>query len=97
MYTNKSIRLHSRCLGYLELIQKANNRVSEQATNLHHYDNEKNAWKAIRLFHTRIEFEDKLSRYQELAEWLVNRYQAVMNDLVTETLKRIPAPLSIAS
>lgn len=93
MYTNKSIRLHSRCLEYLKLIQKANNRAEEKRSLLARYDAK---FPNIILMYKRREIEDRFARWAELAEWLINRYEVVMSELIAETSKRIH-PLSIAS
>lgn len=90
MYINKSARLHNRCLAYLELIDKANKRLDNAASRLHYFDNERNFLAPIRLMNMRYQIEDDLTRFQELSDWLVNRYQVVMSELIAETCKRIP-------
>ena len=82
MYTTKPIRLHSKCLVILELIQKCNNRINVFESDLYHYDNAKSDFEMIRLMHRRESFTDSISRYKELKVYLVMKYQKVMIELM---------------
>lgn len=88
-YTNKSIRLHNKCLAMLELIQKSTNRAEEQWANLRLYHNSK--WDApIRLMNRTDErIRQNIVRYETLSSWLVKRYQKAMKELGLENQRAL--------
>ena len=87
MYTNSFIRLHSKCLAILDLIQQVNNRLEANRSDLHHFDNS-GPFSNIRLFTTRREITDRVSRNKVIRERLVNWYADTMTALTFETMKR---------
>lgn len=92
-YTNKSIRLHSKALIYLELIQKANNRYEDKRSKL-------TLWEAafwdhpVRLMNKKEDINNYMLRMGTLANWLVLRMQNIFMELNQENDKQLRKVLS---
>lgn len=87
-YTNKSIRLHNKCLAMLDLIQQANNRKEKYWADKRLYENAKSN-DPIRLFKTQEGIAKLILRYETLSFWLVDRYQKAMNELILENQRAV--------
>ena len=88
-YTNKSRRILTRAIGYLELISTANNRAEYQRAEIARWD--KAGWDTpLRSFYKREDFEDVKERYELLAIWLETRYEDTMAEWARETMARLP-------
>lgn len=93
-YTNKSLRLHSKCMDYLYLIQKANNYAENNKSCLKIYDNA-NPLDNIRLFNYRTDFTNKIIRYENLSNWLFYRYSNLVMELANENQKQLKKEINI--
>ena len=87
MYTNKSIRLHSRCLEVLEMIQKINYRIDEKKLTLVRYDSSK-WYDSIQVCNNREFLVTRIATDKAIRQRLVNRYVALMSTAVEESIKR---------
>ena len=87
MYTNKSIRLHSKCLEILECIQKANRRIDEKKLCLKDYDRAQ-SFDIIRLMTTRNQITDRIERDKAIRERLITAYVNHMASVVEESIIR---------
>lgn len=88
-YTNRSIRLHNKCLAILDLIQQSNNRAEDKRSLLARYDACKRHYEVTRLMHERYWIVNTKERYERLSQWLVNRYIIAFTELTGETTKRL--------
>ena len=83
-HTNKSIRLHNKCLILLELIQKSNNTKERFWADLRLYQNTQDWLAPIRLMRTEDGIRSQIIRYETLSFWLVNRYQLALMEVTRE-------------
>ncbi len=94
-HTAKSKKLHSKALGYLELIQEANSRYYDKVSTLHRYDDDKHYLDVVRLMHKRIDLVNYISRMENLSNWLAFRLQSTLIELNQENDKQLRKVLSL--
>ena len=95
MYTNKPIRIHSKCLLILEMIQKVSNRIAETESNIYLYDNAK-WYNNIRLFNKRVDFTDRLEHLKKVKARLINYYRNTLEQLNKAQSKKVVNCVTIA-
>ena len=81
MYTSLPIKVHSKCLCILEMIQKVNNRIESKKSSLHLYDNTKDWSAPIRLMNNRKDFETAIAQMQKVKERLVQYYNNTLSKI----------------
>lgn len=91
MYTNKFMRLHSKCLHTLELIRQCNNRSEDQRAKLFYYDHTRNEFAPIRLMNNREDIINQIERYKAIKGRLVSYYANTMEQLNKIVIEKIPA------
>ena len=82
MYTSKPIKHHNKCLAILEMIQTANNRIEAERSRLYHYDNTKDTYSPVRLFHTREGIIEVMDHWKAVAARLERYYEKTFVQLL---------------
>ena len=86
MYTNKSIRLHSKCLNILDMLQTIGNRIEENKRSLKLYDeNKMDHW--LYFIRTRISYVQRLETNQAIQKRLACYYLKTFNNLHDNVVK----------
>lgn len=80
MYTNKPIRIHTKCLCLLELIQEAGNRVERAKGLLHEWEHARH-FDMVRLVYNRNELATQPQRWQRVKDRLVSSYERLKAQL----------------
>lgn len=81
MYTNKPIRIHSKCLCILEMIQKINSRIESEKANLNTFDNARH-FDIIRLINSRASIVARIENAKEVKGRLVDYYNNTAQELL---------------
>lgn len=81
MYTNQPIKIHTKCLLILEMMQKSNNYIQEAISRLYTYDNTKDWTHPVRLMNTREEIESSIVRLKKVNERIVQYYHNTLSQL----------------
>lgn len=79
MYTNKPIRIHSKCLAILEMIQKCNNRIADYESRLT-MGASTNDW-MYQFMNDKKYLSNMLDTHRAMKERLVNYYHHTMENL----------------
>ena len=87
-YTNQPIRLHSKCLCILEMIQKSNNLYEKNKGILYLYDRTKDAYSTIRLTYKRYELEKEMTKYSLVSKRLEQSYVNTIASMVERAIIR---------
>ena len=86
MYTNKSIRLHSKCLNILDMLQTIGNRIEENKRSLKLYDeNKMDHW--LYFIRTRISYVQRLETDEAIQLRLASYYLRTFNKLHDNVIK----------
>ena len=81
MITTQHIRLHSKCLAILAMIQKVNNRISQAKSDIHAHDNG-DPLNFLRLFVDRDELVNEVTHNMRVKQRLVRYYADTMEALI---------------
>jgi hypothetical protein len=84
MYTNKSIRLHNKSLGILEMIQTVTNRIEDNKRSIKLHDGGSGHW-----IYTRSFFEENLKKNVAIQYRLALYYVNVLNSTSQEGCKQV--------
>ena len=87
-YTNQPIKLHSKCLCILEIIQKSNNRYENCKSRLYAYNQCKDPFAPIRLMWRREELEGKVNHYEAVSKRLEQYYANTFAAIVERAIIR---------
>ena len=94
-YTSKSIRLHSKCLAILEMIQKVSNYIEGTKKELSGWD-KCGPYDMPRLMFSRSLYENKLSRFQAIRNRLIRYYASTFCQLSEDVVKKCYPELETA-
>lgn len=83
MYTSKPIKLHTKCLCILEMIQKCDSYLDNKKSDLKKYDNTKDAFAPIRLWNERYMFEKRIQTLESVMLRLTNYYNNTLKQLTS--------------
>jgi hypothetical protein len=79
MYTNKSIRLHNKCLNILDMLQTIGNRIEENKKSIQLYDEKKmDDW--LYFVRSRISYVQRLETNQAIEYRLTLYYINTLNE-----------------
>ena len=88
MYTNKSIRLHSKCLNILDMLQTIGNRIEDNKRSIERYDaNQMDYWQYY--IYTRISYVQRLETNQAIEYRLTLYYINTLNAASQEGRKQV--------
>ena len=87
-YTNQPIKLHSKCLCILEMIQKSNNCLEDFKSRLYAYNNCKDMFAPARLMWRKEELEDQVNHYKAVSKRLEQYYANTFAAIVERAIIR---------
>ena len=87
-YTNQPIKLHSKCLSILDMIQKSNNRLEDFKSRLYAYKQCENPFALVRLMYRREGLEEQINHYQAVSQRLEQYYANTFAAIVERAIIR---------
>ena len=87
-YTNQPIKLHSKCLCILEMLQKSNNYYEKEKSLLYAFDNCKDMYALIKLSYRRIDLVKAMKKYSSISQRLEQYYANTFGAIVERAILR---------